>query len=148
MLKIIAGVFTVAGVGYFCVKLLSKKGDENICSNFENWTINSVASILVEKVNVSKSALVSVMEGKENSSLEAELNQIVDSVVVEFSKDSSDILVCVVVNGKDGSMVSVKKRMKWEDIPSDIREKFLRTGNASIHTEWNFAFLNKNIGDN
>ncbi len=135
--KILGGSLLGAGaiVG---LRYLSKKSEKENLEKIDSWSDEMVAKALEKKLNVPMIKILQLFQGAQNDDLLLKIQNILDSVILNFTKQSSSLIsLRLEIKYKDRTSYSATIEEDWDRLPNAVREEFLRKRSKTVSLPWN-----------
>jgi hypothetical protein len=141
ILKTTTVIAVIAAAAFLLKRFVDKLEDSNQ-NEIDNWVDEHLAQALSNKLNRPVQQVLEELQHQNISKLNSEIQQIVQSVDLLFSKESSSqIMMKLSISYKDGSIFSITADRTWDSLPEIIRKDFLKTGSKNVHVPWEISAL-------
>lgn len=135
----LGAVAVVAGI--FLWKQASAEGDRTAKQGIESWVEQRLAESLSKKLGCSAEEIRTVLAGQTQGTLTGKIERLVRSTNLVFSRQSpSTVIMHLQTIYQDGTQFSASIQKNWDDLPDDIRARFLQTAGPEIVVPWTFGW--------
>ncbi|MEM9924823.1 MAG: hypothetical protein AAF915_13890 [Cyanobacteria bacterium P01_D01_bin.50] len=139
------GLTTIAiGSAAFLLKHFADRIEKSNQKEIDTWVEESLAQALSKKLNRPVQETLAALRHPTiyNSELNREIRQVVQSVQLIFSKESSsEYTVKLYLLYKDASTFSTIIDKSWDSLPAIVRKHFLQTGSRTVRIPWEFPVI-------
>jgi hypothetical protein len=128
----------VLATGAFFLKRLVEQTENSNQQEIDTWVEEKLVAALSKKLNLPSSQILTALQ-QPSSELNNEIQQIVESIDLLFSKiSSSQIVLKLSLAYSDETLFSTTIEKSWDDLPEIVRKDFIQTGSQSVRVPWDF----------
>lgn len=136
--------------GIYLFSSFIEKDDNELCQNLDDEVDKLLSKSLAKKLKKKEEEILEILKKSSdfNSELALQIEEKINSVKLIFKRKEShgfDIEICLEVIYDDETSISTKFYRKWDQIPSTIREKFVRTENSDVICSWQLPWHSSNL---
>ena len=128
---------TAAITGVLLWKQLSAKSNQLAKQEIESWVEQRLSESLSPKLSRSASEIRTALTEHAHTELMSRIERLLSSIELLFSRQSPSIVTMRLrASYQDGTQFSASVQKNWDDLPDDIRSRFLRTTDSKIVVPW------------
>lgn len=140
-LKATTAIAIIATAAFLIKRFVDQTEDSNQ-QEIDNWIDERLAETFSKKLNQPVQQVLVALRHPNASQLSSEIQQIVESIELLFSKESSSqIMMKLSILYKDGSSFSTSINKTWDSLPGVVRRDFLQTGSQCVCIPWEFSAI-------
>jgi hypothetical protein len=125
---------------FFLIRHLVRRGEAASRAALDGWADARLAECLAGKLREPAEVILRAVRGASGGDLAAAARAAVHSASLTFTRPrgSHQVGVRLEVVFTDGSSSAVAAERSWDELPTAIRDEFLRSGSEAIIRPWEF----------
>lgn len=141
-LWIIGTGIVLTGVFMFFEHLI-KEAEKANRTEIDQWVDREISKILARKFLQPVDNVLKTLTEKPNPELVSLINKTVNSVTLNFTRQTGNLNVQVRLDiiCKDETSVTITTEHRWDNLPESIRSEFIRSGCNTTSRNWDFPWI-------